>query len=183
MENLLFNILFFLVLSANVASFWLKFDLKNHGYKTNLFWGHLRDIMNAREVMKTNEDEAVRKKYRIVLNTIAMAFISMSLFALNMFATKSERDKEFADQIFQSYLNMQYEGVIVSKYIDSSKYKRKMLSLEFDSAIENYRVSSFIYDNSKVGDYLIKTQKDSTSYLIQNTDTLKYTRHREDFSF
>lgn len=183
MENFLFDILFFIVLAANIASFWLKFDLKKHGYKTNLFWGQIRDLINAREVMKTSDNLNVRKKYRIVLNLIAVAIISIGLFAMSMFATREERDNEIADQIFQNYLNRQFEGIVLAKYIDSSKYKTKRVTLELDSIKENYGVSNFIYKSAEIGDYVVKNQGDSTTLLVLESDTLKFVKRREEFNF
>jgi len=67
---------FISIVIGNLASYWLKEDLKDRGYKVNYFWNHLRDFENARRVVATTDDQDLKWQYKKCLIIINFSFIS-----------------------------------------------------------------------------------------------------------
>ncbi|MFT5641870.1 MAG: hypothetical protein ACI9A7_001976 [Cyclobacteriaceae bacterium] len=117
--------LILLAIIGNLLWFWLKNDLKQLGYKTHFFRGHFNDLSNAAEVIKKTDDPQTKKTYRSVLFSIIGAIILMpTIFFTNIPTMRSHRCKRFND-----YLEHQVQGVVESKFINSSNHNIRTLNL------------------------------------------------------
>jgi hypothetical protein len=70
-----FNIVIILTLIVNGTRFYIKDVVKQNGYETHLFYGHLGDIQNLRALIKKEKD--VNKKNRL---SSLLDFFYASLF-------------------------------------------------------------------------------------------------------
>lgn len=77
MQIVFFLVAMIFVVVGNVVHYWLKSDLKERGYKTYKFRGHLTDLFNARNVILKTDDINVKKTYRTVLYSIIICMIGL----------------------------------------------------------------------------------------------------------
>ena len=116
--------LFLLVLIGNILWYWLKFDLKNKGYKIHYFYGHFNDLANAADVIKKSDNPQTKKTYRSVLFSIIGVIILMpTILFTNIPTFEDHRCKRFND-----YLEHQVQGVVESKFINSSNHNIRTLN-------------------------------------------------------
>lgn len=125
MNGISSTILIFLVLTANALWFWLKYDLKNKGYSTSLFFNHFQDLSNAVTVIKNSNDSHIKQKYKVVLFSIGGVIILMPI----IFFSNIESTKDWRCEKFHNYLNYEITAKIESKYIDKPNHAMKTLNL------------------------------------------------------
>lgn len=74
-----FDVSFFLivgsVLLANIFFIKVKKVLKANGYPVNYFYGSVRDLINMSVLIKKEENEELKKSYRILYLKVVITFL------------------------------------------------------------------------------------------------------------
>ena len=145
--------LILLAIVGNLLWFWLKDDLQNKGYETHFLRGHFNDLSNATEVIKKTDDPKVKRTYRSVLYSIIGVIILMpTIFFTNIPSIESRRCKRF-----NNYLEHQVQGIVKSKFNDSSNHNIPTLNLNNDKReTETVIFISELYEYLRPGDSIIK---------------------------
>ncbi|MBK6265376.1 hypothetical protein JKA74_10025 [Marivirga sp. S37H4] len=160
--------LILLALIGNILWYWLKFDLKNKGYKIQYFYGHFSDLAKATEVIKKTDEPRTKRTYRGILFSLILVIILMPIiFFMNMESTENRRCRRFND-----YKLYSLNGTIAFKYID--KPNHAMETLSFEDGTEENEVPIFVdelFEFIQPGDSICKVSG-STELLVYRTGKL-----------
>jgi len=179
MDEARFIIILFLVVTANVLWYWLKFDLRKHGYKTSILTGHFADLANARQVIITNKDKSVANVYSAVLGFLTLTVIA---FVIAVFYSFSSLTADRCDG-FDSYLSHSYSDRLKEKFIDSDNHSVETLILLGNSKESTIymNLNQRLYQFVEPGDFITKRFNDSTILVTRGDETFQYLLRRRDF--
>jgi|GEM_PF-3485836 len=179
MKEIGFIIILPLVIIANVLWYWLKFDLKKHGYETHMFWGHFTDLVNASRVIRTTEDKTVKRTYTMILGSLIVVVIGFLTTAFNSFPSIDET----RCNVFDSYLSHSYSGQLKKKFVDLDNHAVETLILingENESTVY-MNLNQKLYEFIEPGDLISKQPNDSAIIVKRGDETYEFIRKRGEF--
>ena len=174
-----FVIILPLVITVNILWYWLKFDLKKHGFETHLFCGHFTDLVNVVRVIRNADDKSVKKVYSGVLGCIIAMTICVVMTAFNAFSSIGNS----RCRVFDRYLSHSYSGQVKQKFIDRNNHAIESLIL-INSSKEStisMNLDLQLYEFVKPGDMVVKQANDSTILVSRGSKTFEYSRKRSEF--
>jgi len=74
------DFLLLFLIAINGLWYWMKFVLKDHGYKVSWFWNHFSDLPNFFKLVQATENKNQKIKYMTILSATIFGIIVFIIY-------------------------------------------------------------------------------------------------------